>query len=86
MRSFTPRRWFAFAMAVAVLTAGLILLSAQATETGLAPLPGPDDTQSTAGAPATNEDGSPVVDRLNTWAETQKKGKVSPPRGGGKGK
>jgi hypothetical protein len=86
MRNLTSRRWLAFAAAATVLTTGLILLSAQATDNGLAPLPGPDDTQTTAVQPATNDDGSPDVDRLNTCAETQKKGKVSKATGGGKGK
>jgi hypothetical protein len=85
MRKITPRRWFAFTLAASVLAAGLVLLSAQATATGLAPAPGPDDTQA-AVPPITAEDGSPVVDRLNTWAETKKKLKVSPARGGGRGK
>jgi hypothetical protein len=87
MHPRTPRRWFAFALAATVLLTGLVLLSAQATETGLAPAPGPDDSRVSANPTATvNEDGSPVVDRLNTWAETKLKGKISAATGGGIGK
>jgi hypothetical protein len=86
MHTPTPRRWLAFGLAATVLSVGLLLLSAQATETGLAPSPGPDDGQATATQTVTNEDGSPIIDRLDTWAETKGKMKVSPVRGGGKGK
>jgi hypothetical protein len=86
MHNPTPRRWLAYGLAATVLSAGLLLLSAQAAETGLAPAPGPEDGQPTATQTVTNEDGSPVLDRLDTWAETKGKGKVSHAKGGGKNK
>ncbi|HEX3151794.1 MAG TPA: hypothetical protein VHR66_27225 [Gemmataceae bacterium] len=80
------RRWFTFSIAAAVLLTGLILLSAEAAGTGLAPTPDPDEsTAKTSTGSTPNTDGTPVVDRLNTWAETGKS-KTSHAKGGGKHK
>ena len=80
------RRWLSFALAGVVLVTGLVLLSAQAAGTGLAPEPGTDETPSQVQSPAAGPDGSPVVDRLDTWAETKGKGKFSKAKGGSKNK
>jgi hypothetical protein len=62
----------------------MLLLSAQANENGLAPIPDQDDDQAAIAQMSDTEDGSVVVDRLDTWAETKGKGKASPAKGGGK--
>ena len=80
------RRWLSFALAGVVLLTGLVLLSAQAAGTGLAPEPGTDETATAVQAPGAGPDGSPVVDRLDTWAETKGKAKISQARGGSKHK
>jgi hypothetical protein len=80
------RRWLSFALAGVVLLTGLVLLSAQAAGTGLAPEPGTDETPLSVQAPGAGPDGSPVVDRLDTWAETKGKAKISQARGGSKHK
>ena len=74
-------RRLTFSLSAGTLLAGILVLASQAAGTGLAPLPGPDDesTEVTV-VPA---DGSDLVNRLDTWAETKAKGKVSPV---GKGK
>jgi hypothetical protein len=85
-RRVTARRWFAFGLASSVLLTGLLLLASQAAGTSLAPPPGPDEVTagvSPGGAPGGD---SPVVDRLNTWAETKGKKAISPARGGSKNK
>ena len=80
MRGPTSCRWLTFSLSAGVLLTGILLLSGEAAGTGLAPLPDPDDeTAQVAPAPADGD----VVDRLDTWAETKAKGKVSP---AGKGK
>ena len=68
---------------MAVLVTGMLLLSAQATENGLAPIPDPEDEQAALTQSTDSADES-VVDRLDTWAETKGKGKVSPAKGGNK--
>jgi hypothetical protein len=76
MRAPTSLRWLTFSVSAGAFLAGVLVLASQATGTGLAPLPGPDDeaTQVTA-SPA---DGGDVVDRLDTWSETKGRPKVSP--------
>jgi hypothetical protein len=87
MRSAPPaRRWLSFALAGSFLVTGLVLLSAEAAGTGLAPEPGTDETPTQVQAPAAGPDGSSVVDRLDTWAETKGKGKISKAKGGSKQK
>lgn len=78
-----PHRWVAFGLASLVLMAGLVLLSAQAADSGLAPPPDPE-TAATGTDPTATATDSPVVDRLGTWAETKGKKRISPVRGGGK--
>jgi len=75
-----------FTLAGVVLVTGLVLLSAQAAGTGLAPEPETDETRNQVNTPAADPDGSPIVDRLDTWAETKGKAKISPARGGSKHK
>ena len=82
----TPiRRWFPFTLSMSALVVGLVVLTAQATDSQIPSLPEPHDEAVTKAA-STNGDDSPVVDRLDTWAETKLKTKLSTPKGGGKGK
>ena len=82
----STRRWLSFGLAGTVLLTGVVLLSAEAAGTGLAPEPGTDETPTQVQTAAVGPDGSPVVDRLDTWAETKGKKKLSKAKGGGKNK
>jgi hypothetical protein len=80
-QAVSVRRWLSFGLAAAVLLTGITVLSAGSS---LAPVPEPDPTPAVVTSDDTQTDGSAVVDRLNTWAETKGKGKTSAARGGGK--
>jgi hypothetical protein len=84
--SGSVRRWLTFALSASALVVGLVVLTAQATESDIPSLPERNEDSTASSAATTNQDGSPVVDRLDTWAETKLKTKLSTPKGGGKGK
>jgi hypothetical protein len=69
---------------MAVLVTGMLVLSVQAAKNGLAPIPDPNDEQTVLAQASATDNGSLVVDRLDTWAETKGKGKISPAKGGNK--
>jgi len=81
MRAPASFRWLTFSASAGALLAGILLLASDAAGTGLAPVPDPGDE--TTELTVASSDGGDVVDRLDTWAETKAKPKVSPV---GKGK
>ena len=86
-QKLSVRRWIGFLAATALLSTGILLLSVQASDVGLAPRPDRDDESYVSGEAAQPAlEGSLVVDRLNTWAETKGKKQISPAKGGGKRK
>lgn len=64
------------ALTAAVLATGVLVLASGVTGGRLPPLPGPADRPAPAPAPAA-ADGL-VIDRLDTWAETNGKERASP--------
>ena len=81
-------RWLRFGLATTVLGAGIAVLAAASTENGFAPGPDPNndgDQTAVAKRGTVGDDGELVIDRLDTWAETKGKGKISAAKGGGKG-
>jgi len=86
-RHFSLGRSVGLISASTVLLTGILLLSAEAANTTLPPSADPsDDAVPSSQAVRAGENDPLIVDRLNTWAETKSKGKISPVKGGGKRK